>query len=100
MTLKQQIKGSNTQMQTGQLVFFSFCFNTKIQSYHTSPSQIFTFHIRTKIRGKVEEKRLGVGRWGAEKEKYISGAQNVLLAQWRFHFCRLTPQARMVNSGL
>lgn len=56
-------------MQRGQIVFFCFCFNTKIQSYHTSPSQIFTFHIRTKIRGKVEEKRLGVGRWGGRERK-------------------------------
>lgn len=48
--------------------FLSFGFNTKIQRYHTSPSQISSFTLEPKLEEKGEEKRLlGRKRWGNRK---------------------------------
>lgn len=49
--------------------FLSFGFNTKIQRYHTSPSQISSFTLEPKLEEKGEEKRLLGKKGGTEKVK-------------------------------
>lgn len=73
-------------------VFYPFGFNTKIQRYHTSSSQISSFTLEPKLEEKGEEKRLlGEIKGETEKVKQIPGAQM---------FSLLSPQAtgRMLNS--
>ena len=54
-------------MQTSPTLFL--CFNTKIQSYHTSPSQIFPFTLEPKLEEKAEEKRLEAEAEEEEEEE-------------------------------
>lgn len=54
--------------------FFLFGFNTKVQRYHTSPSQISSFTLEPKLEEKGEEKRLlGGGEWARGRRKKIEG---------------------------
>lgn len=66
---------TNIQMPKSHL-FFLFGFNTKIQRYHTSSSQISSFTLEPKLEEKGEEKRLSGGKklGETEKVKQIPGA--------------------------
>lgn len=65
----QQLSEVNSYTYRGEEVngFLSFGFNTKIQRYHTSPSQISSFTLEPKLEEKGEEKRLVGG--GDRKSK-------------------------------
>lgn len=78
LTLKQWVgtpqqfsysNSGNTQTQR-KTVFYPFGFNTKIQRYHTSSSQISSFTLEPKLEEKGEEKRLlGGKKRGNRKSK-------------------------------
>lgn len=61
--------------------FLSFGFNTKIQRYHTSPSQIWSFTLEPKLKER-EEKREG----GHRSSKINSRCSYFYLPSWATGF--------------